>query len=166
MAFDGTAFVRLDEYPINQSNIKDKSEQEVFDYVVRRQWARLDAVPKGYTAALPAATRACLMLDSAGNFVTGGVMDLSPAYTPPESLNHLQRWRWNCAVGELMTDHEALVPVRDWGSNKGLADKLLHIHDSSSSSVAMARAEWPRMWRQLAADRELSPAVVEEVCRV
>lgn len=161
--FDGTGFtgfqpITLAGVPkrkkkkllrITLNTVAKFSAQSVFDYVVRKQWKHLMALP-GYAS------------------------DWS---LPSDFHGTLQDGRpWACAIGEIATAFQVdqILNAENaesgfWdvtlhmGRHESLGDDLMSIHDSVMS-VVEARAAWPAAWRALAKSRGLNAKVVEEVC--
>lgn len=145
---DGTNFViSTPPLSISRATLGQHSAQTVFDFVVRRQWARLLAVPPGYKGELPHTFH--------GHFKYKAHWWQRP-----------QQYEWACAVGEVdgfRGGWGGISLVTD-GSHGMLLGLLMGIHDQYGNSVALAKSGWPRAWRSLAKVLTLNDHVVTEVC--
>lgn len=113
---------------LTKQNIDAYSTQEVFDYIVTRQWRRFKAlVATGFRGAIPHQFRTKLRRNT------------------PEPFEYA------CAIGEIMT---AAQWMSYHGRHRSLLMGLMCIHDTVGY-IDRAGPIWTEEWRRLARDEDL-----------
>lgn len=150
MAFDGTAFPT-----ITIKNADDFALQEVFDFIVRRQWQRLQEVPAEFDGYFRPEVRKEM------------------TYRAPAILGTRKRsFMWYCAVGELVGDRSYLEFTKSWMTlatrTREMVGVLISIHNNDGGlayhTPETARRDWPGRWRVVAEKFELNTHAIPEVC--